>query len=390
MPNLIKNTQYTLYKIFVQVCASMFFEKEKRKQFRLKKLIDFDFAKKSHYKILITTLYSDGYHGGVIYTAELGNYLSSLGHNVSCASMAIDESIVDLYKQNHISLYHIDDLPLEEEYDIIWAHNFPILPYLISKNIKFKKILYSSLSSFLEIDIPPIFYKDLNLLLVYSEENKKTLVDKFSIPSNNITILNNLVPDSYFSHILPPKNTLKKIAIVSNHVPSEIEEAKSLLEEKGFGVTIFGVNHTYKPISPEILSEFDVIISIGKTVLYSLAMGIPCYCYDKFGGIGYIRLSNINSEEACNFSGRSTKIKKTPETIALEIINNFPESAAESIQLKNTSLQRYKLSTRINSIIEKIRYSPNTYITYNQNTKLFIEYCKYICKHLKTKPTFKK
>lgn len=39
----------------------------------------------------------------------------------------------------------------------------------------------------------------------------------------------------------------------------------------------------YKSITLEILSQYDVAITIGKTVQYCLVMGVPVYVYDKFG-----------------------------------------------------------------------------------------------------------
>lgn len=52
---------------------------------------------------------------------------------------------------------------------------------------------------------------------------------------------------------------------------------------------------------------FDAVLTIGKTVQYSLSMGIPCYIYDHFGGEGWLTPETFDREAFYNFSGRSTK-----------------------------------------------------------------------------------
>ncbi|MCP1222552.1 hypothetical protein NKW45_11925 [Acetobacter orientalis] len=112
---------------------------------------------------------------------------------------------------------------------------------------------------------------------------------------------------------------IKNILIVSNHIPNEVMEAKSLLEAEDFKLHILGESGKSELISPELLSNYDAIISIGKTVQMSILSGIPIYCYDHFGGPGWLRPHNIAQASRFNFSGRGFDEKKTSHTIYSEI-----------------------------------------------------------------------
>lgn len=52
-------------------------------------------------------------------------------------------------------------------------------------------------------------------------------------------------------------------------------------------------------------------------------MGIPVYCYDRFGGCGWITSTNIEEASKFNFSGRCTNRKLTVNEIVEEIKENY-------------------------------------------------------------------
>ena len=90
----------------------------------------------------------------------------------------------------------------------------------------------------------------------------------------------------------------------------------------------------YVDITPQILSKYDLIISIGKTVQYALGMGIPVYEYDYFGGNGYINKNNINEEAYYNFTGRPKCRRLSPQDIVHEIIDGYDEAVSNAFELK--------------------------------------------------------
>ena len=332
--------------------------------------------------VLITLWYASGFHGGVVYAAELSKILQSLGYNVNIACVILNKRIFGLFKESGANLYYADEIPLDVEYDVVWAFNFPILPFLIFHGLKYKKIIFNSLSGFLEIDVPVFFYKDINRVLVLSELHKKGFGVKYGIRQDIMTVFPNIILDEYYKKQKEPGH-LRNIAVVSNHLVPEVKKALKLLRKRGYKTVIYGAKHNYVHITPEILLKEDVVITIGKTVQYCLALGIPIYNYDHFGGVGYITPSNVE-EMADNFSGSPTTDlpHKSAECIADEIIDGFEEAKKHLGELKKFA-QKYNGQKNVVDILDVVNNDgkyPDIKVT--AKNRLFFNYCNFIIKEV--------
>ncbi len=327
--------------------------------------------------ILFTGYYFDGYHGSMLHICEIAGYLTKKGFSCYCASVSITDEIKEYAKTKGLTVLSVNDgALLSRTYDYVWAYHFPILGYLLNNGLKYKKIHIGSLSSFVAVERPVLFYDECALFSVMSEETKENLIKEYRIEQDKIFLLRNLLPDDYpsYSIISKPKQIFpQKIAVISNHPPKELVELKEFLPNTE--ITCYGVQSAhYQPITPELISKYDVIVSIGKTVQYALGMGIPVYNYDCFGGSGYITLENINKEEYFNFSGRSYCRKITSEEIANEILTGYEKAIQESDKLKKLAIDRYLLSKNIDTIINLLDSKEDTKLTTDAHYKLFMAY----------------
>ncbi len=324
-------------------------------------------------------MYADGLHGGVKYSAELGQYLNTLGYNVYMCGVVTNDKIKNFLKQNDIKLFNVSEMPTDIYFDLVWAHHWPILPYLIKRGIKYKYLINSCISRILLVERPIWFWENIDLCLTLTQEAKELFCEKYDIPNNKIEVLPNTAPDIFFNYKTTINDTPKKIAVVSNHIPEEIFEAIELLKQKNIDIAIYGSQTQSVDITPNLLSKYDVVITIGKTVQYSLAMGIPVYNYDHFGGNGYITIDNIYTEEKFTFSGRSSFCKKTPHSIVNEIFSHYDSVKKQRKKLHEIAKERYQLSTRINQILNKIYSSPPVkHVEINGNNKLLFDYCEFV------------
>lgn len=324
--------------------------------------------------ILITLWYADGLHGGVKYSAELGNFFHSIGYNVYLCAVKTKDDTKKFLAQNHITVFDIhDDLP-DVNFDIVWAHHWPIFPYLIRKGLRYKKLINSCISSVLFLERPIMLDNNIDMYLCLTQSMKETLATQYNITDNKIHVLPNTAPDEFF--IQKPQNkNITNIAIVSNHVPQELLDAVKIFEHNKIAVTIYGGKNPVN-ITPDVLARHDVIISIGKTVQYCLAMGKPVYNYDYFGDSGYITPENIDIEEKQIFSGRSFCTKKTAQQIVDEIINQYTYVVSLQNDLRKIADTRYKLSVQINRILNKLDQTPHKEpLVENNDCRLLIDYC---------------
>lgn len=96
---------------------------------------------------------------------------------------------------------------------------------------------------------------------------------------------------------------------------------------------MFGQGQTnYRLLTAELITEFDVVITIGKTVQYALVAGVPVFVYDHFGGFGYLDQANLAAAADRNFSGRGGE-RLAARTIAERVLTGY--AAARDFQSAN-------------------------------------------------------
>ena len=305
-------------------------------------------------RILLTNLKLAEYGGSEIDTFTLAKYFCKMNYEVDVFTTKFDEPMINLFNKIKVRIITLDNIcDLKSNYEYGWIHHFPILDFLlINKQIKFDKIIYVSLSSFLNVEFVPSYYKNLNAVLVNSFETKEKLVDK-NIDSEYLDIFPNYAPAKYFK-INNNKKTLKKICIVSNHVPDELNKFKKIAEKSDLVVDIYGITGIKKIIDEKVLNQYDLVISIGKTVNYAIALRIPVYCYDRFGGPGYINKDNIERAYHYNFSGRGYDIKKSEEQLLEDISNNYNDALKDIDYVRDFGLYNFCFEKNIEKIISRV------------------------------------
>lgn len=143
-----------------------------------------------------------------------------------------------------------------------------------------------------------------------------------------------------------------RIAIISNHIPDEVLDAKEILESAGKAeIDIIGAQGTPGDVTPALIASYDAIMTIGKTVQYCLIMGTPVYVYDHFGGFGYLSADNLDRAAYANFSGRGGEILGA-EQIAKDLIDGRDKALRFVIEHEDEFELRYDMSTRLMEIFD--------------------------------------
>lgn len=291
-------------------------------------------------KILITNHHLKYYAGSEIYTLNIAKYFKSKGHNVTVATFLLEYPMKKHFREagiNAVEVLHLDKF--EEYFDIAWCHHQSVFTHLLAIGGKAKKVIFYCLGHFTRLEEFPAYAKDASLLMCLSKEAKDHLHDLFDDHPRSlkeIHVLPNLVPDSYFIDYHNKLKKINKIAIISNHPPEEITIASDLLKNENIIVDLYSTcNKKPKLVTKKILLGYDAIITIGRTVQCCMALKIPVYIYDHFGGPGWLNITNFEQCMNYNFSGRGFNIKKSPETISSEILemsDNLQNSRDELFQ----------------------------------------------------------
>lgn len=320
--------------------------------------------------VLVTNIELMNFAGSEINSCAIAKRFKDLGYTVYMGVLNYGGLIYETVKD---SFDYIIDLKSNDfdfsniEFDIVWVHHSFMLDWLIFEyNIKAKKILSSSLSPFEIFECAPIYSNYLNLVLANSQETKAKLISE---GANNVMLFENYVYDSYFKYNTKPEK-LNNIAVVSNHITDDLLNAIELLKEN-YNVDIYGSSGKRVLITDKILKNYDLVITIGKTVQYAMALSIPVYIYDRFGGPGYLTMDNIKNNRSHNFSGRGYT-KKTSDEICRDITDNYDIALHDVDEIKKYAYKNFNFENNFAKVLDYISSSEDVDII-----KIKEEYKKY-------------
>ena len=309
--------------------------------------------------VLLTNLYLEKYQGSEINCLSLARALTEMGANVEIATFLYDQPIKTEFGKFGLNVKNVLEQDLDRKhYDLIWAHHAIVLDHLIfDLGITANKVVFSSLSPFEPFEAPPVYTNLLTLSISNSPETRRQILAENIRKDISVVFPNYISLEDYNKGRVAPVSKLKKLAIVSNHLADEIKEAYDLLRSRGIDVTIYGLGYQTVLITPEVLLEYDAIISIGKTVQYGMGLNIPVYCYDVHGGPGWLNNGNLELAFDLNFSGRGFG-KKTGTQITDEIILGFDKAVAQEEGLRKFCAANCILEKNLEKILERIAASP--------------------------------
>ena len=313
--------------------------------------------------ILISQLRLHDYAGSEVVTLELAEYFSSKGANVSIVTFSSGEPIrKEFEKINGLIVYkygsgELSDYLETTKVDIMWVHH-QLIPVELVRNPGDTKFIFHHMSPYAPLEFPLFWRIETTLadsILCNSQETMDKFIKDgiFAESDKRLNVFGNPAPDAFRGGIKVRKGTkLKRLLIVSNHPPCELLEVKTIIENKGITVQIFGSgSNNYRRVLPKDLANFDAVISIGKTVQYSILAGVPVYVYDRFGGPGYLQNNNYAKTKDFNFSGRGFE-KKSAKVIAEELIKDYGEAVKFSTQLAERD--EFLLSKSIGKVLTNI------------------------------------
>lgn len=309
-------------------------------------------------RALIATHNLAEYAGSEIVTLELALELRDMGWDVTVAAFFIGNPIkLEFEKQKVPLIGLLADQPCLREslFDFVWIHHTPVFYELfLTHKIQALRVVFCSLSHFEPLEAFPVCYSNIDVLLAHSEENKSHIIQKSRISSEEITVFPNGVPAQYYLQHKPHGIIdLRRIAFISNHLPLELLEAKSMLEQMQLKVEHIGQGGNPKLIQADILLSFDAVVSIGKTIPYCLALQIPVYCYDRFGGPGWLGHSSLSVAAYHNFSGRGFD-SKTANEICHEILSGYIHAVHETPALGIYARNQLNLRNNLEHLISHL------------------------------------
>ncbi len=313
-------------------------------------------------RVLILNHYFGNFTGSEINALQLCVALREAGHHADIGAFEIRGPLLKQAEAHGIQLHLLlPDKGPALEYDLIWAHHAPVLTHVIfRRELAPCRVLFSSLSPLTALESPPAYYQELEWLLAHSPYNVAAL-QALGLPEERIHYFPNFVPKAFFLRPRPAaQHGLRRIAVVSNHSPEEVAQMVTAARADGLHVDLIGTDRAIF-IDETVLPDYDLVITIGKTVPYCFAQRVPVYCYDHFGGPGYIDANNHDLAQYGNFCGRSFYRKLTGDQLYADIQAGYAAATGPSLDfLHEKARSLFSLEPNLQALLTKLVAMPKT------------------------------
>ncbi|WP_251900675.1 hypothetical protein [Lactococcus lactis] len=311
-------------------------------------------------------------NGSTTLSLELAEYLISQGAQVWVYSYAVGNPIENIAVKKGITIIKSVNFKADN-FDYIWSNSQTLPRFIVEKldtlSDKMNPIfLFAHLSSLKQAapdEFPYILGLEERLASksVFVSREALSVQKSFFTKMPDASLFENPAPIKFSKYPTNSRSKLTKVLMVSNHSNSELQDAKELLEKKGIEVVQFGQSHEkYQLIEPELLADFDAVITIGKTVQYCLVQGIPVYVYAHFSGDGYLTPENFDENRQNNFSGRKRGTnwdyipheRKTGSQIADELISGYKNALEFHTANRNKWIEEFSIDYVLPNLMKTV------------------------------------
>ena len=274
-------------------------------------------------KILLATYFLRAWTGSELFTATLARALAHRGHQVTVHAPMLGELGRQLAYDGLSVTGRLSDL-VEAEFEVAHVHHnvvslavraaFPRLPMVM--------LLHGVLP---DIERPPSADLSLAKILGVSEEVVEH-ARTWNTHGTPTEIVRNFVDSQHWTAARPVGTRLRRVLVLSNDYPAEMRH----IVESACALVGVQSEHVGLPENPQhdvrpSIERSDLVITQGRGVLEALAMERNVIVLGARGGDGFVDEQTFFEFRQRNFSGRTSGIRFTPESLAQEMARFDPE-----------------------------------------------------------------
>lgn len=313
--------------------------------------------------VLITQGRLRGMGGSEMIALEMAEHFAAAGSKVIVVARSIDDTIASMFtatpgiEVRDTSWSGLDDRLTSAPFSLAWLHH-NVVPGALLRGAVDAPVVFAHLSASSPAESPlvPGLEAALAAAVVFNSwETRDAQVSKGlfeQVAEERLHVFPNPAPDSFADVADRTPGDRPRLLVVSNHIPMDLHRALKDVRST-FDVTLVGqqteLGASPRRVGAELVAEHDAVVSIGKTVQYALVAGRPVFCYDKFGGPGWLDTENVERAASRNFSGRGFD-KRSPDVLARELVQGLESGAAFAHAYRGTASRRYRLSDALREL----------------------------------------
>lgn len=313
--------------------------------------------------VVIGQLQFRDFGGSEIIALELAELFAERGHDVVIATRVMGDPIMQQVAGNPRISVRLWDEPdwntelADRDVALLWVQHHVVPPALLLRMAEFPTVFSHMSADPLEVPLAAQFereFADISLFNSPATLVKHQAAGWLNGPTyDRARVFPNPAPAAFFDIETPPPADLGRLLVVTNHIPDDLldalERLPSDIEIRQVGAQVRRGSQPVR-LKPADLAEVDAVVTIGKTVQYALAAGRPVYCYDYFGGPGWLTPQNFEHSRFRNFSGRGTG-HKAPSMIAEELVHGYSKARDSVPYFRRMASDEFHLSACIDDIL---------------------------------------
>lgn len=297
-------------------------------------------------KILIAAHRIGGLSGSELYVVELARALSERGATVGLFTLFAGP----LAKQARQAGIRVFDAWGTDEVrqfapDIVHTHHVSMF-HLATELLPGVPIVHGLLGVLPDLEQVPIGIERAHRLFAVSERVRDVALER-GRGDLDITVIRNWFDERDLEvdtkRFRPAADGRHRVLVVSNNDSPERDRALAPLIREGLiSVTEAGDDNSVE-ITARYLRGFDLVISIGRTVLHAAAVGVPVLVADHHLSDGILTADAVDKLAEHNFTGRVHRIAFTEQHLRDAIV----KSKAVDLDLLSRKVRAdYGLSAR--------------------------------------------
>lgn len=206
---------------------------------------------------------------------------------------------------------------------------------------------------------------DINLPLDAATENKLAwkilslaqsmdaqLVNK-GLDSDKLQTQVDLVPDA-FLQLQTHSGVLTKVLFMADSFSAEMSSLQQQLATRNIALAWLDTSTQHLAFTPDLLSQFDVVIGDEHIVTKTLSSGIPVFLATQGRVEGYLLDHNLAAMEAVHFSALGAKNRPDAEEWAEMLIDGFTEAQNWTRAQHDDFTQRWSLRATYNTLLDSL------------------------------------
>ena len=317
--------------------------------------------------VLITQGRLRGMGGSEMIALEMAEHFTAAGSRVVVAARSIDDKIAAMFTRlpgvevRDTSWSGLDERLTSAPFSLAWLHH-NVVPEAVLRGALDAPVVFAHLSATVAAEAPLVPGLEAALASAVVFNSRETYDAQLArglferVDAERLLVFPNPAPDAFATVTDREPGDRPRLLVVSNHIPTDLHRALKQVK-RTFDVTLVGqqthLGARPQRVGPDLVAEHDAVVSIGKTVQYALVSGRAIFCYDRFGGPGWLDAENIERAASTNFSGRGFD-KRPPAELAKALVEGWESGLAFARANRETALRRYRLSDALLELQGKI------------------------------------